>query len=83
MPHNTFCLRCQGGFPTTQMLGAKLFRTRNNRAILKGFCPSCNGGVARMVSNRDLQAGIQGSGLLGSLIGLIPGLKSIGSKIPF
>ena len=65
------------------MLNPQLFRTRNNRPILKGFCPICERGVSRLVSNRDLQQGATGKGLLGSLIGLIPGLKDIGKKIPF
>ena len=83
MPHMTCCLSCKIKFPTEQMLSAKLFKTRNNRAILKGRCPYCNGGVTRMMSNKDIEQGITGSGLLGNLISKIPGLKTVGRIIPF
>ena len=78
MSHNTFCLVCRVRFPTNNIINAKLFKTKNNRTILKGFCPVCNNGVARMISNRDLQSGIQGSGVIGAFIDLIPDLKGIG-----
>lgn len=72
--HNIHCMSCQR---KTDNHETKLYRTKNNRPILKAKCSQCGGGKTKFVSKPDFQSGQMGQGILGNL------LKLPGGKIPF
>ena len=71
MDTSAFCVKCRSkqkwsGKP-------KLGKTKNNRLLFAGKCNKCGTKMTRFSSNMDMQ----GSGLIGKLLGLP------GGKVPF
>jgi hypothetical protein len=65
---NSYCVKCKKQTPFDGK--PQLFRTKNNRLLLKGPCVECNKTKTTFISK------MQGEGLLGSLF------KLPGNKIP-
>ncbi len=68
-----FCVKCRRKVPVEQILNQDIVQN-GSRFRLVGNCPICPGNtrVNRFVSRRDVEAGKQGSGILGDLLGKIP-----------
>ena len=64
----TYCIVCKND---TENKNPKVFKTKNERIILKSICSVCNNNKSRFISKNE------GSGLLSSL-----GIRTPLSKIP-
>ena len=64
----SYCVKCKKNTPFDGQL--QLFKTKNNRLLLKGLCKICGKQKSRFVSKKE------GEGLLGKLF------KLPGGKIP-
>ena len=64
----TYCIVCK---KVTENKNPKVFKTKNERIILKSICSVCNKTISRFISKNE------GSGLLSSL-----GIRTPLSKIP-
>ena len=64
----TYCIVCK---KDTENNKSKVFKTKNNRIMLKSTCPICENSKSRFISKKN------GSGLLYSL-----GIKTLLNKIP-
>ena len=64
----TYCTVCR---KDTENINSNVFKTKNNRIMLKSICPICGKNKSRFISEKN------GSGLLSSF-----GIKTPLSKIP-
>ena len=65
---NTYCVKCK---KDTENIDSKIFRTKNNRLIMKSKCPVCGIKKSKFVKEQEAK------GLLSNL-----GIRTPLSKIP-
>ena len=65
---NTYCVKCK---TDTENIDLKMFRTKNNRLIMKSKCPVCRIKKSRFVKEQEAKC------LLSNL-----GIRTLLSKIP-